>query len=285
VAALALLVVGMLAACWAGRAAEAPPRFYAYCVELGVPGVTARPLAEQARLLKELGFDGTAQELGLDESLDDNLKTLDNAGLGLAMVWTTVDVDPAKPNAYDPRLPAALRKLKGRTVTICVLLRGLRPADPKGRGPALKALRGLGDVAAETGLRISIYNHVGDWSESVPFVVELVNEVGHARVGFNFNLCHWLKVDGARDWRACLRQGAGKLFCVTLNGATVGAADWTNGLIRPLDEGDFDTRALLATLREIGYRGPVGLMCYGVPGNPREHLARSMRVWRRLTGE
>ncbi len=41
----------------------------------------------------------------------------------------------------------------------------------------------------------------------------------------------------------------------------------------------FDNPKLLATLREIGYRGPVGLMCYGIPGDAREHLERSIKVW------
>lgn len=60
----------------------------------------------------------------------------------------------------------------------------------------------------------------------------------------------------------------------------MGAETWTNGLIQPLDRGDFDNRQLLATLREAGYRGPIGLMCYGVPGDAQEHLARSMKVWK-----
>ena len=35
-----------------------------------------------------------------------------------------------------------------------------------------------------------------------------------------------------------------------------------------------------ALLHEIGSRGPIGLMCFGVPGDARDHLARSMRVCR-----
>ena len=280
-AVLALLATILLTPPAGGEAPAPAPKFYAYCVEVGVPGVNPRPLAEQAKLLRELGFDGVGCELWLDDALEPNLKLIEDAGLQLYLVWTSVNVNPAQP-AFDPRLPAALRRLKGRPVTVSVLLRGFKPGDPQGIEPAIKALRELGDVAAEAGVRISIYNHVNDWSESLPFIVEVVKQVNHPQVGFNFNLCHWLKVDGARDWRPLLRAHAAKLFCVTINGATIGAEAWTNGLIRPLDEGDFDNRALLATLRDIGYRGPVGLMCYGVPGDPHEHLARSMRAWHRL---
>jgi len=263
--------------------AKTPPKFYAYCVEAGVPGLKARPLVEQVKLLHELGFDGTGLPLPLGDDLEANLKLLDDAGLQAFMFWINVNLNPAKASSLDPRQMAAIRKLKGRPATVCVLLGGLKPADPKGMDPAVKVLRELGDVAAEAGVRISIYNHVNNWTESLPFIIEVVKKVGHPQVGFNFNLCHWLKVDGDKDYAPLLREHAAKLFCVTINGAETGAKTWTNGLIQPLDKGDFDNRKLLATLGEIGYRGPVGLMCYGVPGDPREHLTRSMTVWRKLT--
>jgi len=275
-----LLIVSLAAASVAvvhAEAAESPVKFYAFCVEVGVPGVTPRPLAEQAKMLRELGYDGIA--LGLDANLDTNLKVLDNAGLQLYMLHATVNLAPGK-DAGIPGLPEAIAKLKGRPTTVSVLLGGLKPGDPQGMDPAVKTLRKLGDLAAASGVKISIYNHVDNWTESLPFVIEVIRKTNHPCVGYNFNLCHWLKVDGSKDYRPLLRANADKLFVVTINGATIGAKTWTNGLIRPLDEGDFDNRQLLATFREIGYRGPVGLMCYGVPGNAREHLARSMKTWR-----
>ncbi len=255
---------------------------YPLCVEMGVPGVNPRPLSEQAPLLHELGFDGVGAALWPAEQIQANLKLLDDAHLQLFMVWTSVNVNPAKGPAYDAQLPESIRRLKGRPVTICVLLQGLPPADPQGLAPATQALRELGAAAGEAGVRISIYHHVSDWTESLPFAIDVVKQVNHPQVGFNFNLCHWLKVNGAEDYQPLLRQHAAKLYCVTINGATVGAADWTNGLIRPLDEGDFDHRVLLAVLNEIDYRGPIGLMCYGIPGDPRDYLARSLKVWRKL---
>ena len=131
-------------------------------------------------------------------------------------------------------------------------------------------------------MRISILQPCRNWTESLPFVIDVVRQVHHPKVGFNFNLCHDLKVDADKDYRPWLRENAQKLFVVTINGATMGAKAWTNGLIRPLDEGDFDQRGLLATLGEIGYDGPVGLMCFGVPVAAREQLTRSMCAWHQL---
>ena len=42
----------------------------------------------------------------------------------------------------------------------------------------------------------------------------------------------------------------------------------------------FHNRELLATLCQAGYRGPIGLTCYGIQGDAREHLQRSMEVWK-----
>ncbi len=52
--------------------------------------------------------------------------------------------------------------------------------------------------------------------------------------------------------------------------------------IQPLDAGSFDLNGFLKTLKDLGYRGPIGLQCYGLPGDAREHLARSIAAWRKL---
>jgi len=270
--------VMLLSPVWAGEPAAAP-KFYVYCMEMGVPGLKPRPPAEQAKLLRELGFDGGAYAFWLDEQLEENLRLFDQSGLRVYMLYTGINLKPGA-QAYDARLPEAIRRLKGREVTVCVTLTGLKPADPQGMEPAVKALRELGDAAAQAGVRISIYHHVNNWTESLPFVFEVVRKANHPQVGANFNLCHFLKVDGDKDYRPLLKENAGKIFGVTICGAQRGANAWTNGLIQPLDRGDFDNRQLLALLHEIGYRGPIGLMCYGIPGDPREHLARSMKVWK-----
>jgi sugar phosphate isomerase/epimerase len=259
-----------------GQAAWAP-KLYGFCV--GTHDAKRRSIPQQAQMLRELGFDGVGYPLWLDENLDENLRTLDDAGLKVYLLETLVNVNPGN-RPYDPRLPEAIRKLKGRPATICVTLRGFPPGDPQGVEPAVRILRQLGDLAAECGLRVSIYHHTGDWTASLLFALQVVKKTDHPRVGANFNLCHWLMVDGDKDYRPALRENASKIFVVTINGAKLGSKTWTNGLIQPLDQGDFDNRELLETLREVGYRGPIGLMCYGIPGDAREHLQRSVKVWK-----
>lgn len=281
-----LVALGLASLVWTGTAwcAAAPattpaaglPPLYGFCME--IHDAQKRTLPQQAEMLRELGFAGAGYPLWLGDDLERNLQTLDAAGVKVFLLYTTVNIHPQQP-PFDPRLPDAIRKLKGRSVTVSVLLRGFPPGDPQGDATAVKVLRQLGDVAAEAGLRISIYHHVNDWTESLLQALKIVRQVDHPQVGVNFNLCHWLKVDGDKDYRVVLRENADKIFAVTINGAQIGSSVWTDGLIQPLDRGDFDNRQLLATLREISYRGPVGLMCYGIPGDAREHLQRSLKVW------
>jgi len=282
-AGLLILALGQTgqAAETAAPAQQAPPawapKLYGLCMEIS--DAKRRSIPQQAEMLRSLGFDGVGYPLWLDESLETNLRTLDQAGLEVYLLYTSIDLSPSAP-PYDPRLPEAIRRLKGRPVTISVLLRGFPPGDPRGEEPAVKILRQLGDLAAESELRISVYHHTGDWTESLIHALRIVTKTNHPRVGANFNLCHWLMVDASKDYRSVLRENAAKIFAVTINGAKLGTKTWTNGLIQPLDQGDFDNPALLALLREIGYRGPIGLMCYGIPGDAQEHLERSMKVWK-----
>ena len=285
---IAMLAIAVFLLAAIGRAAETrslvrggqadwAPKLYGFCMEMH--DAKRRSIPQQAQMLRELGFDGVGYPLWLDENLDKNLRTLDEAALKVYLLYTKVNIKPgARP--YDQRVPKAIRKLKGRPATISVLLGGLPPGDPQGEQQAVKALRELGDLAAESGLRISIYHHTGDWTQSLVHALQVVTKTNHRHVGTNFNLCHWLKIDGDKDYRPLLRKNADKIFAVTINGAKLGAKTWTNGLIQPLDQGDFDNRELLGTLREIGYRGPVGLMCYGIRGDAREHLQRSINVWK-----
>jgi len=274
---------GLVAVVAAERTADTPawkPTFFALCMDNA--DSKKRPFPDQLTMVRELGFDGVGYPLWLGEAMEKNLKALDDQKLQPCLFWTSVNVNPKAPQAYDPRLKDSLARLKGRGTVVCVLLQGLKPADPAGMDQAVKVLRGLGDLAAASDLRISIYHHTGDWSQSLLFALEVVKKADHPRVGVNFNLCHWLMIDGDKDYRPVLRENASRIFLVSLNGAKLGSKTWTNGLIQPLDKGDFDNLELLKLLKGIGYRGPIGLMCYGVPGDAREHMERSMKVWKEM---
>jgi sugar phosphate isomerase/epimerase len=107
--------------------------------------------------------------------------------------------------------------------------------------------------------------------------------VDRPNVGVMFNLCHWLRVDTSRDYKPLLKLALPRLWAVSINGADEfdEKPGWDR-YIQPLDKGNFDVAGFLRTLRGLGYTGPIGLQCYGIGGDAREHLARSIAVWRRM---
>ena len=232
-------------------------------------------------MLKELGYDGVGH-IFLD-GVAERLKTLDAAGLTLYQITMTVDVAPGKP-PYDARFKDVLKLVKGRNVQFALLLNGAKPSDPSVDPHAVKILREMSDLARDSGSQLLLYPHVGSWVERIEDSVRVAEKVDRPNVGVMFNLCHWLRVDKQRDYKPLLQRAMPRLWAVSINGAD--AQDEKPGwdhYIQPLDKGSFDVGGLLTTLKELGYKGPIGLQCYGIGGDAREHLARSMTAWRKLS--
>ena len=254
--------------------------FFPFCIDWH--DAKKRSFEEQAEMLKALGYDGVGH-IWLDK-VGDRLKTLDGAGLKLYQITMTVDVSPGK-QAHDPRYKDVLALVKGRNVQFALLLNGRKPSDPSVDPHAVKILRGMSDLARDSGSQLLLYPHVGSWVERIEDSVRVAEKVDRPNVGVMFNLCHWLRVDKQRDYRPLLKQAMPRLWAVSINGADErdDKPGWGR-YIQPLDKGSFDVGALLRTLKELGYKGPVGLQCYGIGGDAREHLARSMAAWQKLSG-
>jgi sugar phosphate isomerase/epimerase len=253
--------------------------FFALCMD--THDSKHRNLKEQAEMLKELGYAGTAH-LWLD-NVPERLRTLDEQGLKLYQIYVAVNIDPAKPK-YDPRLREVLGLLKGRETILGLLVQGAPPSAEDRDGRAVEILREIADIAQESGLRVALYPHAGDWCERVEDAIRVARKVDRKNLGVQFNLCHWLKMGDEKTMEPLLRQALPHLVVVTVNGADHAdrASGWDR-LIQPLDSGAFDIHKFLKTLSDLGYRGPIGLQCYGLGGDARVHLARSIEAWRKLS--
>jgi len=231
-------------------------------------------------MLKELGYDGVGH-IWLDK-VAERLKSLDEAGLKLYQITMTVDVSPGKA-AYDSRFKDVLALVKGRHVQFDLLVNGAKPSDPFADVRGVEVLRNMSDLARDSGAQLLLYPHVNCWVERIEDAVRLAEKVDRPNVGVMFNLCHWLRVDKSRDYKPLLKQAWPRLWAVSINGADVldEKPGWAH-YIQPLNQGSFDVAELLKTLKELGYQGPIGLQCYGIVGDAREHLARSMAAWQKL---
>lgn len=265
---------------FADEGSAARPAFFAFCMD--THDSQKRTLEQQAALLEELGYDG-AGHLWLD-NLEERIKTLDAHGLRLFQVYLQVNIAADANSPYDPRLKESLPLLRGRKTMLALLMSGAAPSDPALDERAVALVQEIADMANEAGVRVALYPHSGNWLEHVEDGLRIVQKAKRPNVGVMFNLCHWLKVDDEKNLKPLLTSAMPHLFAVSIHGADraeeihAGTGNW----IQPLGNGSFDVGALLDTLRELGYQGPVGLQCYGIPGDARDHLTKSMTAWRRL---
>jgi sugar phosphate isomerase/epimerase len=265
------------------RAADSPQPvqgypFFPFCIDWH--DAKKRTFQEQAVMLKELGYEGVGH-IWLDK-VAERLATLDAAGLKLFQITMVVDLAPGKP-AFDAKFKEVLGLVKGRKVQFCLLINGAKASDASADPRGVEVLREMSDLALDSGSQILLYPHVDNWVERIEDSLRVAQKVDRANVGCMFNLCHWLRVDKQRDYRKLLQAAMPKLWAISLNGAD----EWDekpgwDRYIQPLDKGSFDMARFLGTLKDLGYKGPIGLQCYGIGGDTKEHLARSMAAWRTL---
>ena len=282
---LPIAVLTIIQAFSVAKPTAAPPAkktapFFALCMD--THDAKKRSLAKQAEMLKELGYDG-AGHLWL-KNVPERLKTLDAAGLELFHIYMRVNVKPGNKRPYDPKLEELVKLLKGRKTALVLLVSGLRPSDPKGDPQAVKLVGEIADIAAKSSLDVILYPHTGDWLQNVSDAVRIAKKVDRKNVGVMFNLCHWLKAERGQNLKATLKSALPYLKGVSIHGADTaaeilaGKGKW----IQPLDSGSFDVYELLKTLKNMGYTGPIGLQCYGLRGDAKDHLARSIETWRKF---
>ena len=238
-------------------------------------------IADQVRLVKELGFDGYGPAYTPD--LPALLKTVDEAGVPLSALYVALTFDAAGPK-FDPSLARNIELLRGRPTIIWLVVRSEKrvPASAEADRAAIEAIREVAELAQPVGIRVAIYPHTGDYIASTPQALAIVKAADRPNVGLSFNLCHWLKVDGYGDLRPLLDQMMPHLFVISINGADrkdPDFKDWSR-YIQPLGEGDFDVYGLMKELRSRGYGGPVGLQGYGLKGSARSHLEKAVRTWK-----
>lgn len=253
--------------------------FFPFCIDWH--DAKKRTFEEQAAMLKELGYAGVGH-IWLDK-VAERIKSLNDVGLKLFQITMTVDVAPGK-EPYDPRFKEVLALINGRRVQFALLVNGMKPSDSSVDPHAVRILREMSDLAKDTDVQLLLYPHLGSWVERIEDAVRVADKVNRPNVGVMFNLCHWLRVDKSRDYKPLLKLAMPRLWAVSINGADEfdDQPGWQK-YIQPLDRGSFDVGKFLRTLKELGYRGPIGLQCYGIGGDARDHLARSMTAWRELS--
>ena len=148
---------------------------------------------------------------------------------------------------------------------------------------SVDAVRKICGTADALGMKVALYPHHGYAVATMPQAMDLLAKVNCPNLGVMFNLCHFLRGEDVADLEKVIAGAGDRLFAVSVSGADAGGKGW-GALIKPLDEGDFPLVRLVEILVKNRFHGPVSLQCYGVPGDKKKNLERSMAAWKKLTG-
>jgi len=261
----------------------APNPFFVF--DNGLRGEKLKTIDAQLDLVKAVGFAGLSWRTDAPERVKQVLDGAQQRGLKLYVVYANLDLKGGK-CVYDPHLKEIIALCKGTDTIIWPNLtsKQFKPSDPAGDDIAVAGVRDLADLCASNGLRIAIYPHVNMWVHRIEDALRLVKKVDRKNVGVSFNLCHAL-LDGAEDRiPALLDEAAPYLFLVTLNGADSRTAKGNMpNAIQTLDKGTYDLVPFLKKLKAVGFKGPIGLQCFNIKGDPQVLLTGSMGAWKKMS--
>lgn len=247
-----------------------------YAFDNGLNGPDVPSVEAKVALLKRLGFAGMTDHFNL-QRLGSVVKELDRHGLELASVYHTpfLEDDP------EPELAEIIRLLAGRRTRIELGLRSrtFKSSDPAGDERGLHWLRHVANLCRDSGPVVSVYPHKWFWTERLEDGLRLARKAADPRIGTNFNLIHWQITPPRRPVAELFAEAIPHLSLVTICGIN---RDQTSPEVLPLNQGDFDLAGCLAELKRAGYRGPIGLQCYGIKGDSKPHLEASIRRWREI---
>ncbi len=237
------------------------PKFFAF-----QNGVSFGSPQNEAKTLKELGYDGVSQVFVGGDKLAKQVAAYDKVGLDVLSIYLNVNDKPISPDAVKP--------LASRGALIELTIRKMTP-------DTVKAVRQTAEMASKMKIRVALYPHHGFAVATMPQALDLIDKVNHPNLGVMFNLCHFLRNEDAKELEAVLTKAGPRLFAVSTSGADLDGTGW-NDLIKPLHQGTFPQKRLFATLKKLGFKGPVGLQCYGVKGDKRSNLKNSIAAWNKV---
>ena len=254
--------------------------FYAFNNSVRMPNAP-EGLDAQATLIKRLGFDGFAGHT--NDNYFARRAALDKAGIKMTEIYWGIDMDSTGRVTYKDGLKEIIKDSKGRDLLVALFSNVKFFINKKEEGDPLlvKAIGELADFAAQYGVKIAIYPHVGNYCETSEHSVRLAKMANRPNVGTIFNTCHLLKVEGEDRWEQKLINALPYLYMISINGADGGNTKEMNWdrLIQPLGEGSFDTWKLVKLAKDNGYKGLFGLQCYNIKQDCVTALTKSINTW------
>lgn len=213
---------------------------------------------ERAAMMERLGFKMFAYDYRAEHlpTFDAEMEALKRHHVRLLAWWFPTTLNTEAQNILDvlkrQQVRAQLWVTGGGAPTKTPEEQQVRVAAEANR------IKAIADAAGKIGCSVALYNH-GAWfgqPENQIAIVEKLRAGGVTNVGIVYNLHHGH--EHLDRFPAFLQKMKPHLVALNLNGM-VRDGEATGRKILPIGQGDLDLQ-LLKTIRESGWRGPVGIL-------------------------
>ena len=211
-----------------------------------------RSPAERVEMLQKLGFKKYAYDWRAEHlpTFDEEVTLLKKAKIELTAVWF-----PASLGADAQKLLAVVKKHEVKPQLWITMGEPAGTDQAAKVDAAAKAIKPIAEEAAKLGCSVALYNH-GGWFGEPKNQVAIIEALKLKNVGIVYNQHHGH--DHFDKFPELLKQMKPHLLALNLNGSVRGG-DKVGKKIMPLGTGELD-ETLLATIRDSGYTGPIGIL-------------------------
>jgi hydroxypyruvate isomerase len=241
------------------------PKFYAFLN--GMPPCSS--FDEEAKMLKDMGYDGVSQVFGLNQNLIKRAESYKKQGIHALSIYLNAGSTPIGTEFLKP--------LAKQGFMIELTVQKISP-------DIIASIRKTAENMSELNIPLALYPHAGFDLATIPQAMKVVREVNHPNLGIMFNLCHFLKNEKLADLEKTIALCSPHLFSISTSGADVDGKNWPT-LIQTLDQGTFPQQRLVKALKKNNFKGPVSLQGYGIKGDKRNNLTKSIQAWKRTLKE
>lgn len=159
---------------------------------------------------------------------------------------------------------------------------------PGEREVTLALLQNVAEQCKAAGVQLVLYPHHACTFETAEESLEIWEKLKHPEIKLSLHLCHELKAKNLDRTDAIVAKILPHLALVSINGVDTSAPIQTkgwDGIILPLNEGNYDVRPFVASLVRAGYKGPILLHNFGFKSKPEVYLPASMKRWREISAD
>ncbi len=249
--------------------------------------INDRPINENARLLKDMGYKGIVLNVNSDTQLDklnNYLATeeFQSGALTIPVIYYVWNGDNAAEKGDNPRWKSIMNSIPEST-SFWLLENSSSPT----RGKIIQALKEMTNEAKKLNKDVVIYPHDHHFIDNAEDAVSYIKEVNADNLFTTVHLCHELREGNIDRMSEVIENTKEYLKYVSISGAfnvdtNAPQGPWED-VIRPLDDSaGYDLENYVRYLRESGYTGEVVLHTFGITRQAEDHMTSSLTVWENL---